>query len=121
MPADDLFEDGLGGAAEAEMPAQDTDRAPSNKGAPPPARDEAGLKLLSKGDVYRRKGNCGLARLQYEKAKKSFDRNVQARALAGLGLCELSEGNEDAGKRQLKRARSLDPSIDGYIRQQQGK
>lgn len=113
--------DGLGTAKPRSAPAggrADADDAAEAPASTPPARDDAGMEQVRRGDSHRRAGNCGLARLQYERARKSFDRNVQARALAGLGLCELAEGNEDAGRRQLKRARSLDPSVDGFIRDQ---
>lgn len=104
-----------GGAPQGESADEDV---AEEKAKPTSPGDKAGMDQVRRGDAYRAAGNCGLARLQYNKARKSFDRNVQARAIAGLGLCELVEGNDAAGNRQLKQARSLDPSVDAYIRQQ---
>jgi len=70
---------------------------------------------IFEGDQQRRAGNCGLAKMRYDKAHKSDDDKVRARALAGKGLCETLAGREGPAGKLFKQARAADPGVGGFI------
>ncbi|MBV1860156.1 MAG: hypothetical protein KUG77_17210 [Nannocystaceae bacterium] len=70
---------------------------------------------LSSADGKRRKGRCTSARSMYRGLVDHDDANTRARALAGLGLCALSDGDDDAADAYFSRARNADGSIVSFI------
>ncbi len=106
-------------------------KAPMPSPAPPPVSksDDESNKKGSKGksdaadpwlevfegDSLRHQGNCGLATMRYQKARKSKETGVHARALAGLGLCEAAAGRSEAASKLLAQARAADPGVAGFI------
>lgn len=70
---------------------------------------------LSSADGNRRKGRCSSARSVYRGLLDHGDANIRARALAGLGLCALSDGDEEAADAYFSRARKADSGIGGFI------
>ena len=92
--------------------------APKKTDDAPPSRKDEPASLWSEvleGDNLRHSGNCGLAAMRYTKARKSDDKHVRARALAGQGLCEAAAGRSEAASKLLAQARAADPSVAGYI------
>ncbi|MEX1362929.1 MAG: hypothetical protein AB1Z98_07375 [Nannocystaceae bacterium] len=80
------------------------------------ADDDADLmREVLEGDKARRAGSCGLAKMRYDKARKSGDDAVRARALAGKGLCEAAAGNSGQAKKLFDQARAANPAVDGFI------
>lgn len=102
----------------APAPAQEpTDDAP--KGAEQEKKDVADPWLLiDEGDKLRRTGQCTMAKKKYTQAKLSANKNVRARALAGLGLCEQRAGDLSGAQRLYDQAQALDASITGFIEQE---
>lgn len=80
--------------------------------------EDAGSELMGEvieGDRARAAGNCGLAKMRYDKARTSEDRHVRARALAGKGLCEAAAGNANKAKKLFEQARAADAGVDSFI------
>lgn len=73
------------------------------------------LTLLQRGEKARKLGKCGSAKLDFNKAKDSPDSKIRARALAGLGLCALSAGNESSAESLFSQARKADGSVGSFI------
>ena len=73
------------------------------------------LMLLQRGEKARKLGKCGSAKLDFNKAKASPDSKIRARALAGLGLCALSAGNEGTAESLFSQARKADGSVSSFI------
>lgn len=71
---------------------------------------------VQQGDKARRAGNCGLARMRYDKARQTSNDRVRARALAGKGLCEEAAGNSGKAKKLFDQARAADPGVDAFIK-----
>ncbi len=74
--------------------------------------------LLSSADANRRAGRCTTARRQYRDLTDVADASVRARALAGLGLCALADGDEKAAESFFGRARKADAGVSSYIEAQ---
>jgi tetratricopeptide (TPR) repeat protein len=70
---------------------------------------------ISRGDRARRDGDCATAKAEYETALSDSDDRVQARANAGLGMCEAKLGRSSSAQELYERARNLDPEIDSFI------
>src|SRR5690606_29471446 len=70
---------------------------------------------IGRADADRRGGSCGLAKMRYDKARKADDARVRARALAGLGLCAMAEGDAGTAKKLFAQARAADPGVSGFI------
>lgn len=94
-------------------PSTNKSEAPKKKDVdvdPPSALDELAL-----ADARRRSGACGTARKTYELHRSAPDPKVRARALAGLGLCEMEAGRASAAQSFFNAARAADPSIGTFI------
>lgn len=115
---------GLGKSRDEPLPSPKTE--PSSPPPPPSsgaksdkkkeAADDADLmREVLEGDKARHAGNCGLAKMRYDKARKSGDDAVRARALAGKGLCEAAAGNSGQAKKLFDQARAANPAVDGFI------
>jgi hypothetical protein len=92
--------------------------APSKKDEPPRLSDEGGADLwpeITRADTDRRGGSCGLAKMRYDKLRKTDDARVRARALAGLGLCEAVAGSKGTAEKLFAQARAADPEVGGFI------
>ncbi len=80
-----------------------------------PAPSKTPTEALAAADGSRRKGACTSARSVYRGLVDHGDPKMRARALAGLGLCALSEGDEDGADAYFSRARSADSGIGSFI------
>ena len=89
------------------------DNKQSGKKKEQPAVDY--LHVLQRGEKARKLGKCGSAKGDFNEAKLSPDAKIRARALAGLGLCALSAGNDATAESMFSKARKADPSIDSFI------
>lgn len=78
-----------------------------------PAADPSGA--LSSADGDRRKGRCSSARNVYRGLIDHGEAKIRARALAGLGLCALSDGDEKGADGYFSRARKADSGIGSFI------
>ncbi|MCR9160326.1 MAG: hypothetical protein ACE37F_18090 [Nannocystaceae bacterium] len=87
-------------------------------GAPQPAKD---ADPLASAERNRQKGRCGSARAAYRSHLDDADDSVRARALAGMGLCALAGGDEDAANGFFERAKSADGSVAGFIAAERAK
>ncbi|SHK38298.1 TPR repeat-containing protein [Bradyrhizobium lablabi] len=65
--------------------------------------------LIGRGDAYRDNGQYDLATQDYDAAIDLDPTSV--RALAGLGLAKLNNGNTADGKADIGRARQMDPEV----------
>lgn len=106
----------------AEPEAKSKSKADSKPNAEPPAGGgtvpgsaDTPLASLSGADGNRRQGRCGSARNVYRKLVDHSEAEIRARALAGLGLCALSEGDEKGADAYFSRARKADSSIGSFI------
>lgn len=88
---------------------------PAGGGTVPGGSSDAPSESLSSADANRRKGRCGSARSVYRTLVDHSDATIRARALAGLGLCALSEGDEKGADAYFSRARKADSSIGSFI------
>ncbi len=80
------------------------------------ANEEAELwSEIARADSDRRGGGCGLAKMRYDKLRKTDDSRVRARALAGLGLCEAAADSMSTAKKLFAQARAADPGVSGFI------
>jgi len=70
---------------------------------------------LSAADGNRRKGRCTAARTVYRGLVDHSDAKIRARALAGLGLCALAEGDDKVADAYFSRARKADSGIGSFI------
>lgn len=70
---------------------------------------------LSSADQSRHKGRCSSARSAYRGLLDHNEAKIRARALAGLGLCALYEGDEEGADGYFSRARSADNGIGSFI------
>lgn len=70
---------------------------------------------LSSADGSRRKGRCSSARTVYRALVDHGEAKIRARALAGLGLCALSDGDEKGADAYFSRARTADSGIGSFI------
>lgn len=96
-------------AGGAKPSAKDDDAAKEQKA------DDNGLAAeLARADADRRGGNCGLAKMRYDKLRKA-DATVRARALAGLGLCATANGDTSTAKKLFEQARASDPGVSDFI------
>jgi hypothetical protein len=76
-------------------------------------------KAIDAGDAQRRGGKCSAARASYEKVLQAgastIDKTAMARALAGLGLCEVEAGKQAAADAHFASARTADPNVGKFI------
>jgi len=79
------------------------------------SRDDDLWQEVDEGDALRRRGNCGLAKMRYAKARRSEQSSIRARALAGQGLCEYAAGEVSKAKKLFEQARAADPGVGGFI------
>lgn len=112
-------------APQEELSADDL--APSKKSAEkvPPVADEQQRKpadgdpprwdIIARGDRARHRGDCESARSEYSLALGDADARVQARAHAGLGLCDAMGGDRKSADAAYKLARDLDGEIASFI------
>ncbi len=70
---------------------------------------------LASADANRRKGRCSAARSVYRGLVDHSDAKFRARALAGLGLCALADGDETGADAYFSRARKADSGIGSFI------
>ena len=70
---------------------------------------------LATADRNRRTGRCTAARGLYRGLVDHADASVRARALAGLGLCALADGDDKGAEAYFSRARKANPGIGGFI------
>lgn len=87
--------------------------------APPADADPWGA--VNRGDAKRKAGSCGLARLEYDKARDSTNAGARARALAGLGLCELMAGRDGAARELFDAAKAAQRSVSSFIEAERAK
>lgn len=107
-----------GAAAGVVAGAEAKPSAPPPKKAAELADDKGGSPrwdLIARGDRARRDGDCGTGRIEYQRALATDDARVQARANAGLGLCEASDEMMSAARSYYDRARELDPEVGRFI------
>lgn len=71
--------------------------------------------IIARGDRARQRGDCSTARSEYSLALSDADARVQARAHAGLGLCDAMGGDRKAADAAYKVARDLDGEIVAFI------
>ncbi|MFO0634292.1 MAG: hypothetical protein U0168_15700 [Nannocystaceae bacterium] len=71
--------------------------------------------IIARGDRARQRGDCSTARSEYSLALSDADARVQARAHAGLGLCDAMAGDRKAADAAYKVARDLDGEIVAFI------
>ncbi len=104
-----------GGALPPSKPSK-----PSKKKDAPgsSSRDDDLWQEVDEGDALRRRGNCGLAKMRYSKARRAEQSAIRARALAGQGLCEYAAGEIGKAKKLFAQARAADPGVDGFINAQ---
>lgn len=70
---------------------------------------------IERADADRRGGSCGLAKMRYDKLRKSDDARVRARALAGAGLCAAASDDMSTAKKLFAQARAADPGVSSFI------
>jgi len=109
-------------APEPEPPAEvdDQEEQKADKGKadnkPSTKKDAVDyLAVLQRGEKARKLGKCGSAKADFNEAKASPDGKIRARALAGLGLCALSAGNEGSAESLFSQARKADGSVSSFI------
>ena len=66
-------------------------------------------------------GRCGAARKVYGDHVDDADDSVRARALAGLGLCALAEGDSKAADAYFSRAKKADGRVGSFISRERAK
>ena len=76
---------------------------------------------LASAERNRTQGRCSSARSVYRSHLDDTDAAVRARALAGMGLCALADGDEKAADDYFKRAKSADGSVSGFISRERSK
>lgn len=96
------------GALEQEAPVDQTQGKPAD--GDPPRWD-----IIARGDRARHRGDCESARSEYSLALGDADARVQARAHAGLGLCDAVAGDRKSADAAYKLARDLDGEIVSFI------
>jgi hypothetical protein len=125
----------------AQTPSPTKSKAPSSgKDAPPPPMAKPAVpggagaksdapptganvdvlwKAIDVGDAQRRGGKCSAARTSYEKVLQAgastIDKTAMARALAGIGLCEVEAGKQAAADAHFASARTADPNVGKFI------
>jgi hypothetical protein len=109
-----------GGASKGkEAPLPGAKPKPSPKDEPEPSqKQDAGDESwseLARADADRRGGNCGLAKMRYDKLRKVDDEGVRARALAGAGLCAAASDDMATAKKLFAQARAADPAVSDFI------
>lgn len=95
-------------------PAAPQRPAPAPKAAPEDEKMDAS-DVLARAERLRRAGSCGKARPLYRQVSKTSDDGIAARALAGLGLCELAEGAAGEAETFFDAARARDSSSAAFI------
>lgn len=96
-------------AKPAEPVTKPSDDAEEKKEAPD------GWADIATGDAKRRAGACSSAKTAYQRAVEDDSAEVRARALAGLGLCELDAGNTSAAESLFAKAKKTDPKVEKLI------
>jgi hypothetical protein len=96
-------------AAEPAKPVAKPEDAEEKKDAPD------GWADIATGDAKRRAGACSSAKTAYQRAVEDDSAEVRARALAGLGLCELDAGNTSAAESLFAKAKKTDPKVEKLI------
>ncbi|MCX4243130.1 hypothetical protein [Paraliomyxa miuraensis] len=89
--------------------SQQEAKTDAKKDAPDPASE------LKRADADRRSGNCGLAKMRYDKLRQSDDAQIRGRALAGLGLCAAAAGNSTTAMKLFEQARASYPGVGSFI------
>lgn len=110
--------------AKAERPAADAPvpPVPSEKNVAPADRDDdvaSDWSAIAGADRQRHEGRCSTARATYRRLQDAMDRQVRARAWAGLGLCEEQAGNLGVAKGHYAKAEALDSDIRAFIAREQ--
>ena len=109
-----------------EMPA--SGRSKGAKGAGPkaplepaptpsttPVDADSDVLDLRRADRLRTSGACDEAKPLYRKVSRSADDGAAARALTGLGLCELADGRSSQAESLFEWARSRDATVSKVI------
>ncbi len=82
-------------------------------GGSPDSSTEA--DALASAERDRKQGRCGSARSVYRSHLDDSDASLRARALAGMGLCALADGDEEAADDYFKRANMADGGVSSFI------
>jgi hypothetical protein len=82
---------------------------------------DAGWAELARAEADRNGGNCGLAKMRYDKLRKLDDARVRARALAGAGLCAAASDDMTTAKKLFDQARNADPGVSSFIDRELGR
>lgn len=96
------------------------DRAPAKPtGGEQPSRDANDSKpawgVVERADRARQTGDCAAAHSDYLIATEDDSAAVRARAYAGLGLCNMQQGDDAGAEDAFERARGIDPGVEGFI------
>lgn len=76
---------------------------------------------LAAAERNRKQGRCGSARSVYRSHIDDSDASLRARALAGMGLCALADGDEKAADDYFKRAKAADGGVSSFISRERSK
>jgi tetratricopeptide (TPR) repeat protein len=124
-PASAAMDERVQTAAPAQEPpaeeasAQDAEREDTPADEPAPSRDEGTASprwdIIARGDRARRAADCKQASAEYAMALTDDDVHVRARAYAGLGLCDATEGRFKEAADRYQRAKELDPNMESFI------
>ena len=107
-----------GGKGDASVPGG----VPQPEPSPEPNDDGEGeADPLARAEQDRKAGRCGAARKVYGDHVDDADDSVRARALAGLGLCALAEGDSKAADAYFSRAKKADGRVGSFISRERAK
>lgn len=104
------------GTPEPKKPSGSVGPKASSGGAPggvPDAPKDA--DPLASAERDRKRGRCGAARSVYRAHLDDSDASLRARALAGMGLCALADGDEAAADDYFERATTADGGVGSFI------
>lgn len=87
-------------------------------GVPDSAKD---ADPLATAERNRKQGRCGSARSVYRSHLDDADTSLRARALAGMGLCALADGDEKTADTYFTRAKAADGGVSSFITRERSK